>query len=162
MSRGNGIAWCTSPDGSPGFSWSPVVGCTAVSPGCANCWAAAMASRALGAAHKGLAEAGRWIPGVGPRFLPETLAIPLRRQKPTGYAVCLMGDLFHPGVPDAQIEYVSDLPAGHALVTEDKGPACDYTGKPYIVDCDYDQAGALLRAEPAVALEKSPMHPVAP
>jgi hypothetical protein len=48
------------------------------------------------------------------------------------------------GVPDAQIEYVSDLPAGHAFVTEDKGPACDYTGKPYIVDCDYDQAGALL------------------
>jgi poly(3-hydroxybutyrate) depolymerase len=48
------------------------------------------------------------------------------------------------GVPDAQILYVSDLPAGHAFVTEDKGPACDHTGKPYIVDCDYDQAGALL------------------
>ncbi len=49
------------------------------------------------------------------------------------------------GVPDAQIQYVSDLPAGHGFVTEDKGPACDYTGKPYIVDCDYDQAGALLK-----------------
>jgi poly(3-hydroxybutyrate) depolymerase len=49
------------------------------------------------------------------------------------------------GVPDAQIQYVSDLPAGHGFVTEDKGPACDYTGKPYIVDCDYDQAGAVLK-----------------
>jgi poly(3-hydroxybutyrate) depolymerase len=49
------------------------------------------------------------------------------------------------GVPNAQIEYVSDLPAGHGFVTEDKGPACDYTGKPYIVDCDHDQAGALLK-----------------
>ncbi len=49
------------------------------------------------------------------------------------------------GVPDAQIQYVSDLPAGHGFVTEDKGPACDYTGKPYIIDCDYDQAGALLK-----------------
>ena len=49
------------------------------------------------------------------------------------------------GVPDAQISYVSDLPAGHGFVTEDKGRACDYTGKPYIVDCDYDQAGALLK-----------------
>lgn len=49
------------------------------------------------------------------------------------------------GVPDAQIEYVSNLPAGHAFVTEDKGPACDYSGKPYIVDCGYDQAGALLK-----------------
>ncbi len=49
------------------------------------------------------------------------------------------------GVPDTQIAYVSDLPAGHAFVTEDKGPDCDYTGKPYIVDCNYDQAGALLK-----------------
>jgi len=48
------------------------------------------------------------------------------------------------GVPRAQISYVSDLPAGHAFVTEDKGPDCDNSGKPYIVDCDYDQAGALL------------------
>jgi poly(3-hydroxybutyrate) depolymerase len=49
------------------------------------------------------------------------------------------------GVPDAHILFVSDLPAGHGFVTEDKGPACEYTGKPYIVDCDYDQAGALLK-----------------
>jgi poly(3-hydroxybutyrate) depolymerase len=49
------------------------------------------------------------------------------------------------GVPDAQIQYVSNLPAGHGFVTEDRGPDCNYTGKPYIVDCDYDQAGALLK-----------------
>jgi len=49
------------------------------------------------------------------------------------------------GVPDAQIIYISDLPAGHGFVTEDKGRACDYTGKPYIIDCDYDQAGAILK-----------------
>jgi poly(3-hydroxybutyrate) depolymerase len=48
------------------------------------------------------------------------------------------------GVPDAQVQYVSDKPAGHGFVTDDKGPACDYTGKPYIIDCGYDQAGALL------------------
>jgi len=48
------------------------------------------------------------------------------------------------GVPDAQILFVSDLDAGHGFVTDDKGRACDYTGKPYIIDCDYDQAGALL------------------
>ena len=106
MSRGNGIAWCTSPDGSPGFSWSPVVGCTAVSPGCANCWAAAMASRGLCSAHRGLARGGHWIPGAGPRFLPKALSVPLRRRKPTGYAVCLMGDLFHERVTDEQIARV--------------------------------------------------------
>jgi len=49
------------------------------------------------------------------------------------------------GVPDASIEFVNSLPAGHGFVTEDKGRACDYTGKPYIIDCDYDQAGAVLK-----------------
>jgi hypothetical protein len=45
------------------------------------------------------------------------------------------------GVPDAD---PSADKLGHGFVTDDKGPACDYTGKPYIIDCDYDQAGALL------------------
>jgi hypothetical protein len=49
------------------------------------------------------------------------------------------------GVPGAQILYEASLPAGHAFVTDDRGRACDFTGKPYIVDCDYDQAGALLK-----------------
>jgi poly(3-hydroxybutyrate) depolymerase len=49
------------------------------------------------------------------------------------------------GVPETQIQFVSDMPAGHGFVTEDKGRACDYTGKPYILDCDYDQAGAILK-----------------
>lgn len=49
------------------------------------------------------------------------------------------------GVPQANIRFVSDIPAAHAFVTDDRGPACDHAGKPYIVDCDYDQAGALLK-----------------
>jgi hypothetical protein len=48
------------------------------------------------------------------------------------------------GVPDAQVKLVSDIGAGHAFVTEDKGLACGRTGEPYITDCDYDQAGILL------------------
>jgi poly(3-hydroxybutyrate) depolymerase len=48
------------------------------------------------------------------------------------------------GVPAGQMLYVSDIPAAHAFVTSDRGPQCDHSGKPYIVDCDYDQAGALL------------------
>ncbi len=48
------------------------------------------------------------------------------------------------GVPDGQIKLVATLDAGHAFVTETEGEACDFTGKPYIVDCDYDQAGDLL------------------
>ena len=45
----------------------------------------------------------------------------------------------------AQVAMVSDKPAGHAMVTEDAGGACTTSESPFIVDCDYDAAGALLR-----------------
>jgi len=61
-----------------------------------------MASRNLCADHAGLAEHGRWV--AGPRFLPKRLSVPLRRRKPTGFAVALMGDLFHDHVADAKID----------------------------------------------------------
>ncbi|HWA39668.1 MAG TPA: PHB depolymerase family esterase [Burkholderiales bacterium] len=40
---------------------------------------------------------------------------------------------------------VADKPAGHAMVTEEIGNPCSSTAAPYINDCDYDAAGALLR-----------------
>ena len=49
------------------------------------------------------------------------------------------------GVPAENLLMVSDYPAGHAFVTEHAGSACGISGKPYVVDCDYDQAGALLQ-----------------
>ncbi len=49
------------------------------------------------------------------------------------------------GVPPDKVALVEDIPAGHAFVTEDEGRSCDISAKPYIVDCDYDQAGALLK-----------------
>ncbi len=49
------------------------------------------------------------------------------------------------GVPQKNIEFVSDLSAGHAFVTDDEGSACGVSGEPYVVNCDYDQAGALLK-----------------
>jgi len=39
---------------------------------------------------------------------------------------------------------VQDKPAGHAMVTENAGNACGATEPPFINDCDYDAAGALL------------------
>src|SRR5262249_25634929 len=49
------------------------------------------------------------------------------------------------GVPKANIGFVSDLPAGHAFVTDDEGSSCSVSGEPYVVNCGYDQAGALLK-----------------
>ena len=48
------------------------------------------------------------------------------------------------GVPQAAIEVVAGMPAGHAFITESEGNACAVTGPPFLSDCDYDQAGAIL------------------
>jgi len=49
------------------------------------------------------------------------------------------------GVPEANIEFVSNVPAGHAFVTDDEGNTCPTSAEPYVVNCSYDQAGALLK-----------------
>lgn len=67
--------------------WSLVSSCTRCSPGCDHCWALAMEKRF----HKG-------IEGVI-KTHPDRLDIPLRRKKPTVYAV--WNDLFHEDVPDS-------------------------------------------------------------
>ncbi len=45
----------------------------------------------------------------------------------------------------ASVILVADKPAGHGMVTEHAGNACGTTTSPYIVHCDYDAAGELLK-----------------
>ena len=45
---------------------------------------------------------------------------------------------------NAQATLVANPVAGHAMVTESHGKKCGATEPPFIVDCDYDAAGALL------------------
>lgn len=86
-------------------TWNPTVGCSPVSPGCENCWAARQAHRGLTASHRGLTlpvrMPPRWNNKV--RMLPERLDQPLRWRKPRRVAVSLMGDLFHEAIPDDYI-----------------------------------------------------------
>jgi protein gp37 len=83
-------------------SWNPIVGCTEVSPGCANCYAARLAATRLKhvAEYVDLAEMKdgkpRWTGDVG--FCPERLEEPLHWRKPRRIFVCDMGDLFHESV----------------------------------------------------------------
>jgi len=49
------------------------------------------------------------------------------------------------GVPESNIKLVSNLPAGHAFVTDTEGGSCERSGEPYIVNCNYDQAGEILK-----------------
>lgn len=47
-------------------------------------------------------------------------------------------------VPAAQIAFKHDLPAEHAMPTDDYGRNCDYLGEPYINRCNFDAAGVML------------------
>lgn len=47
------------------------------------------------------------------------------------------------GVPDANVTLV-ERRGGHAFITETEGTACGLSEQPYVSDCDYDQAKAIL------------------
>jgi poly(3-hydroxybutyrate) depolymerase len=47
-------------------------------------------------------------------------------------------------VPAAQMAFITNVDAGHAMVTVDYGGRCAATAAPYLNDCDFDAAGALL------------------
>jgi protein gp37 len=77
-----GISWTDE-------TWNPMIGCSKVSPGCDNCWAAKAAW---------LHYHHAWDGNI--RLFPERLQQPLHWRKPRKIAVCLMGDLFHENVPN--------------------------------------------------------------
>ncbi len=47
-------------------------------------------------------------------------------------------------VPAANIVYKKNIAAEHAMVTDDYGSTCSTKGAPYINDCNFDLAGAIL------------------
>lgn len=47
--------------------------------------------------------------------------------------------------PTAQVVYKKDLAAEHAMVTDDHGNACSVKAAPYINNCNFDLAGAVLQ-----------------
>jgi poly(3-hydroxybutyrate) depolymerase len=56
-------------------------------------------------------------------------------------------------LPHSQVAFVADVAAGHAMVTLDYGSACGSSARPWLNDCDFDAAGALL------AHVLRPLHP---
>lgn len=87
-------------------TWNPVTGCTRVSAGCDNCYAARMTKRLAG--HPNKRVRGKYIGLINPdknhfngmiKIHPELLDEPLRWRRPRQVFVCSMSDLFHPEVP---------------------------------------------------------------
>jgi protein gp37 len=105
-------------------TWNPLAGCTRVSPGCDNCYAAKMSLRLEGMA-KAAEKAGK-NPGGSAKYIGvatrnkqgtavfngtinldhEALTQPLRWTKPVRIFVNSMSDLFHKDVPFSFVEQV--------------------------------------------------------
>lgn len=91
-------------------TWNPTRGCSRVSPGCDHCYAMGIAYRFSGPdkPFEGLAQLRKGKPDWtgNARLVPEMLSVPLRWRKPRRVFVNSMSDLFHPSLPDAQIDAV--------------------------------------------------------
>lgn len=82
-------------------TWNPTTGCTPVSAGCLNCYAATFAHRGLTESHRGLTvlRDGRAVFNGKIKLHEERLKIPLGWKNPRRVFVDSMSDLFHAGVP---------------------------------------------------------------
>ncbi|GMV07400.1 MAG: hypothetical protein AMXMBFR53_36750 [Gemmatimonadota bacterium] len=115
MSANSKIEWTDT-------TWNPLAGCTPVSEGCRNCYAANHARRLAGnpnpkvsGPYEGTARTagdGRAVFTGRVNLIPERLEEPLRWRKPRRVFVNAMSDLFHPDVP---LEFVDRVFAVMAL-----------------------------------------------
>jgi len=84
-------------------TWNPSIGCTKISPGCANCYAEKFALRLQGQGIPGYEN------GFEFKMLQNRLLEPLKRRKPTTFFVNSMSDLFHEDMEDILITKVFDI-----------------------------------------------------
>lgn len=96
MATNSGIEWTDA-------TWNPVTGCTKVSPGCKNCYAARMANRlhAMGQAN--------YANGFQLTMQPHMLDLPLSWKTPKRIFVNSMSDLFHKDVSLPYIQSIFDV-----------------------------------------------------
>ncbi len=109
--------------------WNPIVGCTPISPGCLNCYAARQSMRMHRMGTRGyeprdgvrIAEVrfGRPVFTGDVRFIEQALKLPFTRRKPTTWFVNSMSDLWHESLQRAHINEVlnviMDTPRHHYI-----------------------------------------------
>jgi protein gp37 len=90
-------------------TWNPVTGCTKVSPGCDNCYAATFAERWRGTAGHHFEN------GFDITLRPERLRLPMTWRTPRRIFLDSMSDLFHTDIPD---DYIAQVFAVMALTPQ--------------------------------------------
>lgn len=98
MATKSNIEWTDS-------SWNPIIGCTKVSMGCANCYAETLAERFRGVKNHPFEN------GFDLRLVPDKLNEPIAWRKPRRVFVCSMSDLFHEEIPDSYIAQIFNVMA---------------------------------------------------
>lgn len=93
MADGSAIEWTDA-------TWNPVTGCTKITDGCINCYAARFAERFRGVAGHPFEN------GFDITLRPDRLDQPLRWRRPRTIFVNSMSDLFHKEVPRAFVDQV--------------------------------------------------------
>jgi len=93
MADGSAIEWTDA-------TWNPVTGCTKITRGCDNCYAARFAERWRGVPDHPFAT------GFDLTLRPERLEQPLKWKRPRMIFVNSMSDLFHKDVPHEFIDRV--------------------------------------------------------
>ena len=95
MADGSAIEWTDA-------TWNPVTGCTKITAGCDNCYAARFAERWRGIAGHPFEN------GFDLTLRPDRLSQPLRWKRSRMIFVNSMSDLFHKGVPPSFVDEVFD------------------------------------------------------
>jgi len=95
MAEASAIEWTDS-------TWNPVTGCTKISAGCDNCYAARLSERFRGVAGHPFSS------GFDLTLRPERIGLPLQWARPRKIFVNSMSDLFHKGIPEEFIDQVFD------------------------------------------------------
>jgi len=95
MAQASNIEWTD-------VTWNPTSGCTKISPGCDNCYAARFSERWRGIPGHPYEQ------GFELRLFPERLEQPLRMKKSRFIFVNSMSDLFHKDIPFEFIDRVFD------------------------------------------------------
>lgn len=93
MATNSSIEWTES-------TWNPVTGCTKISAGCANCYAARMAKRLHAMGQENYRN------GFEVTCHPQVLAAPFKWKKPQMIFVNSMSDRFHEDVPEPFIHEI--------------------------------------------------------
>jgi len=106
MGQSSGIEWTDA-------TWNPVTGCTRLSAGCDNCYAATLSNRLLRETYLSRTPAvdsdtTRRDP-FAVRLWPERLEQPLRWREPRLVFVNSMSDLFHADIPDDFVRSIFEV-----------------------------------------------------